>query len=148
GGVFRKALHEVEIRFLEHVGRIEAAIQTAVESQANHLSQPFSVEIEQPGQRLCVAGRGPAKQFIHRTRVTGHDCPHIAITGRTSPSSTRWQRKGLDFLMATTAQKPAAAWAGILLALSVIAQFSEQRRSGGQAFALRSTIAERLNRKP
>ena len=42
----RKLLRHVEIGVLNHVGRIDATLEPAIEPEANHLPQPFAVSVE------------------------------------------------------------------------------------------------------
>src|SRR5947209_4204551 len=72
-GVLRQSACEVDVRLLEHVGRIEPTLQPAIQPQTYHLPQAIAVQGEHLGQRILVAGRGTANQFFRVGGGIGHN---------------------------------------------------------------------------
>ena len=48
-------MREVDVGFLEHVGRINSALKPPVDSQSDHLTKSPAVTIKQPRYRAFVA---------------------------------------------------------------------------------------------
>ena len=72
-GVVGDPLADVEIRVLEHVGRIDPAREPAVEPQADHPPQPVAIAVEERGEGRLITGQGAAEE---KTRVVAHRIGH------------------------------------------------------------------------
>ena len=72
-GVLGEPPADVEIRVLEHVGRIDPAGEPAIQPQANPPAEPRAMAVEERGQGRLIAGQGAAEEKI---RVVAHRIGH------------------------------------------------------------------------
>jgi DNA-binding CsgD family transcriptional regulator len=87
GAAVRAAGH-LQVRFLEHVRRVDPPLQPAVEAELHHPPQPWAVAGEDVAQRVRVAGGGPAEGVGPGFAVVGHGLPHTAVIARRPAPST------------------------------------------------------------
>jgi hypothetical protein len=72
GGVFLEAPRHVEAGVLEHVGRVEPALQPAVQPHAHHLLQSAAVPLEQLGQCPAVPAEGALQKNLVIAVIAWH----------------------------------------------------------------------------
>ena len=88
----------VEVDLLDHVGRVEAAEEAAVEPDGDHSPETRPVLVEQPVPGVPVASGGPTHAFVHRVRVVGRRAhnSNIARAGLHGTGLFRMTRKASE----------------------------------------------------
>jgi hypothetical protein len=84
-----ESLVDFEVRLLKDIGRINAAEESAVQSQSNDPLEPLAKLREEFGQREFVAGLRATQQVGMFAEIICHERSHIRIPGYRSPLSTR-----------------------------------------------------------
>jgi hypothetical protein len=86
--VVGQAPGDLEVCLLEDVGRIDPALEPAVEAELDHPPQPRAVLGERRRKRGRVPGAGAAEHLRLGLPVAGHERPHWAVIARRRDQST------------------------------------------------------------
>jgi hypothetical protein len=63
-GVLGGSAENLELRVLQHIGRVDASLEPSVQSQTHHAAQPVAVSVEQLSESLLVPGTRAAREVI------------------------------------------------------------------------------------
>src|SRR5262249_22093517 len=86
--VVREVLGDLQVRFLQHVGRIDAALEAPGEPQPHHDAEAIAVEREKLIDRVLIARHGAVEQLDGMTFFWVHYGVPPCISAWEGPVST------------------------------------------------------------